>query len=696
MSSKQFQEFLESIKEDVKLQREIQGEGKQKGFVSTISQHLPDNELEDVHPLYLREKFRNRNVAVDGFLFNSEENTLYLIYADFHDFFAEENLTTADAELFARQLCAFLNFSRKGLLQDPVNGILEFSSPEYEVADLIRTQAIDRAQLLIFTDRNVSSRFKFLSSPEIDGITTQVEIWSLERLFEFYQSGLDHEPLELDFSDMPIKLTLAAEGNGFRSYLGVMPAPLLASLYQQHGGRLLEGNVRSYLMLRTDVNKSIRGTILRRPERFFIYNNGIAVTAKDLVFDVEGNLVGATDFQIINGGQTTASLARAVHVDKADVSDISVALKLTEVEDTLSVADAQELMRDISFCSNNQNKVSGADFSSNHPFHIAMEQCSQRIVAPAAPGTLHGSYWFYERNRGSYLQAQMFMTSAKKAEFNKKFDKKRVIKKEDLARVHLCWDGFPDIVSKGAATLFSYFMNALEKKWDYSQKQGLYGDDFYKDTVALTIMYRELGQNVSKQYWFENAYRANIVAYTMAVFAHLFREKHKPSVFDLSLIWRKQTVPSEIMVVLLNIAHKVKEILSAKKDPGVTQNVTQWAKLKNSWITVQRIMGDIPGLMSDRSDEWCKSAEEQRIARHQAKADAEISNDLGETKTLMEYRYWNEALSFCRQKDVLTPRQVQGLIKASRIVVTGKMPTAKERESIRKSLEILRQEGFRY
>ncbi len=89
---------------------------------------------------------------------------------------------------------------------------------------------------------------------------------------------------------------------------------------QGRGGRLLEGNVRSFLSLRSTVNKDIRATILKDPEHFFVYNNGIAVTVEDMTLNDKGKLLKATDFQIINGGQTTASLARAVYSDKADVS----------------------------------------------------------------------------------------------------------------------------------------------------------------------------------------------------------------------------------------------------------------------------------------------------------------------------------------------------------------------------------------
>lgn len=136
----------------------------------------------------------------------------------------------------------------------------------------------------------------------------------------------------------------------------------------------------------------------------------------------------ARDFQIINGGQTTASLSNARYKDGADLSQIYVQMKLTEVD---SNADkASDLIRNISRSSNSQNKVSDADFFATHPFHIRMEQISRRIFAPASGGAQYETKWFYERARGQYIQAQMHMTKAQKDKFAAQHPKKQVITKQ--------------------------------------------------------------------------------------------------------------------------------------------------------------------------------------------------------------------------------------------------------------------------
>ena len=56
----------------------------------------------------------------------------------------------------------------------------------------------------------------------------------------------------------------------------------------------------------------------------------------------------------------------------------------------------------ISLYANTQNKVTGADFSANDPFHVRLEELSRTIWAPAPEGGQRQTRWFYERARGQY------------------------------------------------------------------------------------------------------------------------------------------------------------------------------------------------------------------------------------------------------------------------------------------------------
>ena len=89
------------------------------------------------------------------------------------------------------------------------------------------------------------------------------------------------------------------------------------------------------------------------------------------------------DLQIINGGQTTASLAEAVlKRTNTSLQGIYVPMKLTVIEnrdesnnDGVSFYD--EMVQNIANYANNQNKVTSADLFSNGPIHIWMEKQSK-------------------------------------------------------------------------------------------------------------------------------------------------------------------------------------------------------------------------------------------------------------------------------------------------------------------------------
>ena len=331
---------------------------------------------------------------------------------------------------------------------------------------------------------------------------------------------------------------------------------------------------------------------MNQPERFFAYNNGVSATALNVEVEnrPEGQFITmAKDFQIINGGQTTASLSNARHKDRADLSSIYVQMKLTQIGN-LGEEKATELIRDISRSSNSQNKVSDADFFATHPFHVEMEKVSRRAYAPAMAGAQYETKWFYERARGQYLQAQMRMTPAEKKKYQLQNPKKQVITKTDLAKVRNSWDGYPYLVSKGAQTNFIKYAEDIDAAWKDDPNQ--FNEKYYIDSVALTIMFKSLEELIPKQPWYESGYRANIVTYTMALFHKLIKDQFPGYELDLQQIWNKQAVPPAITRIFEDLTHRVYDVIT---DPArETVNVTQWCKREKCWKNVKDILVELP------------------------------------------------------------------------------------------------------
>ena len=115
------------------------------------------------------------------------------------------------------------------------------------------------------------------------------------------------------------------------------------------------------------------------------YNNGISTTAKSIVIDEEKSdddfvvIKEIVDWQIVNGGQTTASIHNALQTG-VDISQVNVQIKLTVIREQ---SKTEEMVGFISKYANSQNKINMSDFSANDPYHIEMARLSEKIYVPS-------------------------------------------------------------------------------------------------------------------------------------------------------------------------------------------------------------------------------------------------------------------------------------------------------------------------
>ena len=164
-------------------------------------------------------------------------------------------------------------------------------------------------------------------------IEIQYRVIDLNFLAEVETSRGRREPLIVDFQrdfDLRIEVIEAGHEGQFRTYLCVLDGEILYKLYRKYSSRMLEKNVRSFLQVRQATNKGIRETIRKEPEKFVAFNNGLTITAtgsKTAHYKKRLYLEQLTDFQIVNGGQTMASIFFA-HRDGIPISDVKVMAKI--------------------------------------------------------------------------------------------------------------------------------------------------------------------------------------------------------------------------------------------------------------------------------------------------------------------------------------------------------------------------------
>ena len=400
-------------------------------------------------------------------------------------------------------------------------------------------------------------------------------IWDIDRLYRCVTSGKMRETIEIDFQEkfgMTIPCIENSTSDKYSVYLAIINGDLLASLYDEFRDRLLEKNVRSFLQVKGGVNKGIRDTLRDEPDMFLAYNNGISVTAEsvDIVRDENGkpSIRLIRDMQIVNGGQTTASIFNARNDKKtqADLSKVFVQMKVSVIH---SVEDMDEIVPRISTFANTQNKIQIADFSANDPFHRRLEELSRTIWAPAQGG-MKPCNWFYERARGQYADMlSRETTTRRKKEYKETHP---LFTKTDLAKYENTWDQLPFQVSEGAQKNFRKFMLRLKERKNFVPDEA-----YYHALIAKAILFKRTEKLVQQQQY--GGYRANIVTYTLAFLSHKTAQK-----IDLDRIWKEQRLTSAMEAEIINVSRFVQQMIV---NPPGGANVGEWCKKEKCWEAIR-------------------------------------------------------------------------------------------------------------
>lgn len=416
-----------------------------------------------------------------------------------------------------------------------------------------------------------------LNNIVIGDTTISFRIWDVERLYKCVTSGKMRETIEIDFEEkygitIPCIENITSEK--YKVYLAIISGNILSKLYGEYRDRLLERNVRSFLQVRGAVNRGIRETLRNEPEMFLAYNNGISVTAENVVLVRDSNgkpsIKKIKDMQIVNGGQTTASIFNAFKESKNpdSLKNVYVQMKVSAIP---SSELADEIVPRISAFANTQNRIQMADFSSNDPFHRRVEELSRTIWTTAIGGQKPKN-WFYERARGQYIDMlSKETTSLRKREFKATHP---LFTKTDLAKYENTWDQMPHVVSEGAQKNFRKFMIRLGER-----KLPLPDALYYQRLIAKAILFRRTEQLVQEQKF--GGYRANIVTYTIALISHKTAQR-----INLEQIWQTQSLSSALEDEIVTLSHEVRNIIV---NPPGGANISEWCKREKCWEAVKAL-----------------------------------------------------------------------------------------------------------
>ena len=545
-------------------------------FAEIVMQHMADIGMTtDPEICHFSAKVGNANLRLSGWALSDDNEQLDLFVSLYEG--APQLTAVADSETktAAEQCLRFLASCVEGKLSSKIDE----SNDAYTLAVVLPDvyPNLEQIRIYVLTDRQAKS--KNFKSREIAGKTVKLEVMDIERLHRHWAEGKPRDELIVNFEEvcgtaLPC-VYVPGDESGYDYALTAIPGDALRFIYEKFGARLLEANVRSFLSATAKVNKGIRDTLRTTPDRFMAYNNGIVLVADEARLaradDGAPGLVLLRGMQIVNGGQTTASIYFPKRKSpEIDLSRVRVPAKIIVLKSRDSVAE-ESLIADISRFANSQNAVKLSDLSANKPFHVELERLASTTFCPDGV-----SRWFYERAAGSYatMLEREGSTPAKRKKLKESVPTSRRITKTDLAKYMNAWAQRPDLVSQGAQKNFDKFMAEIGGEESDAAIQ-MPDVTAYKLVIAKAILFRRATALVRPMF---PAFQANVGAYVVAILSKQLGER-----MDLMRIWLQQDLSPALKAQVQTWAREVNEVLH-KTSGG--RMISEWAKRPECWAAV--------------------------------------------------------------------------------------------------------------
>lgn len=407
-------------------------------------------------------------------------------------------------------------------------------------------------------------------------------IIDLNFLYNVLISQGSREALTVNFEKTfgnPLYAIKAADEDYFESYLCVLPASVLSRLYKEFSTRLLEKNVRSFLQFR-GVNKGIRETIRKEPEKFVAYNNGLTITATDgdIAFESgQYKIKSLTDFQIVNGGQTTATIY-FTQKDGFDISKVKVMAKINVAKEA-NDEELEELISNISTYSNAQSRVSKVDLRSRNPQLVRIKSLSESVMTPS------GKKWFFERAKGEF-NTKLRIAGSNKRRLAKEYPTQRRFSKELMAKYYSAWGNQPHLVKKGGEKIFRYFIEKLTGEGEFKKSINV-NRDFYEELIAKIILFRRLEKIYGAGKYSMGQLRSAVVPYTLSILFMITDADKKAPSFDLLKIWLNEELKNDLEAYLTQLLKLVNELI---KKYSESDDYGEYSKKEELWKRISSSM----------------------------------------------------------------------------------------------------------
>lgn len=633
-STMDIKDFAQSLLDNVKDAVDTIGVDYEQELASSIIEYIVDNGEVNSPSICTFQKTRTRITAYD---YNDEAESLDLFYLIKADSLVGR-INNSRVQKGFNYLMEFYRLATTGTLFN--NMEVSPSEEIVEVAKLVQSSKgkINQLRIYVITDGLVDPNAIPSAVESEDGsYIIEYNVWDIQRVFQQHNFRAGKEKVIIDFPtnyNTKLQCLKINEPNPYvDSYLAIIPGITLAKIYKQYLHALLEKNVRTFLQFKGKVNKQIRKTLREQPDMFFSYNNGISTTAREITLKQVGStqyITSLYDWQIVNGGQTTASIAAALTDRNVDLRKVFVPMKVSVIRD---VEHSDEIIKAISTSANSQTAIKNSDFSANEPFLVDLESFSRSEWIPRE-NKIPVSKWYFERTRGQYFDQLANLSGYNERAFRIEYPKSNKITKTDIAKYESAWNQTPFDVCKGAESNYTLYIKYIKRE------KPLVTAEYYRNIIAKCIIFNTIDALVKVKKL--GGYKSNLNAYILSSISFLSNKK-----LDLKYIWEHQSVQIEVVKLIETLIPLVwNHIVGDATFESMTRNINDWTKKSECWEKLKSKLEEFGGfdeklLEPERNDDGTSLNEVQLKRIEDANA--------------FHAQFWFALADWARERDFLTP-----------------------------------------
>lgn len=574
-------EFAKDFLENVKMSVEMNESDYDEELASSILEYVEDNGEVNAPQICSFKKTSSRITAYD---YNTEAESLDLFLLVKADSLVGK-INKNKIETAFNQLSSFYRETMNGTIFK--NQEVSETDEIAEVARLIQSTKgnIEQLRLYVLTDGLTEPTSVPASVEDEEGFIREFNVWDIQRVYQQHKMRAGKEKVEIDFPtnyNTELQCLKMNEVNPFvDAYLAIIPGITLAKIYKQYQQVLLEKNVRTFLQFKGKVNKQIRKTLREQPDMFFSFNNGISTTASEIELkEIDGMyyITRLYDWQIVNGGQTTASIAASLSDKSVDLNKVFVPMKISVIRD---IEHDDDIIKAISTSANSQTAIKNSDFSANDPFLVDLEQYSRSEWVPNG-NNKPICKWYFERTRGQYLDQLAQLSGYNEKAFKTEYPKNQKITKTDIAKMEVAWGQRPYDVCRGAEKNYLMFVT------DIKREKPTISAAYFKKLIAKCILFKTIDTIVKSQEL--GGYKAQMNAYIMSALSLL-----SDGNLDLIYIWEHQKVQTDVLKKI----HELVPVIWNHMISNQSTNISEWTKKPDCWIRLKVRLNDIDKFNDD-------------------------------------------------------------------------------------------------